>query len=448
MDTQFLSHNIHRQGLDYFQAQDAHLSKWQQLTYKYTPKLLMQLPIAKPGLYTLTGSSLIGKSTLLKLWVVELLKQNTPANNISFLAGELIHNDAALIELLQKLITNHTNNEHQYILIDDITYVRDWEKAIIFLSHTTLLDFSTIILTSADKTINKKIQPYLSTQQDKNKPNDFHLHPLTFHEMVSLKYPDTKIDDIDLFAEFNHYLLHGGYLIAFNEIAVHGKILDETLIKYATVLLKDMMSLGKQESFLREILTAIIKNYYRPTTWNMLSQELSIDHPKTIGDYIALLESLDAVFIQSALAEDTHKIAPKKARKLMFTDPFIFHAIRAWLSLPQKDAFAKKIQSICSDLELCSQLVKSCVTTHYRRYYPTYYIKAEGEIDIAYLLDGRFWPIVITWTSELRPKDLKQILKYPNSKILTNTLRSGIIDHIRTEPLPQALWRLTDKQLI
>jgi hypothetical protein len=35
---------------------------------------------------------------------------------------------------------------------------------------------------------------------------------------------------------------------------------------------------------------------------------------------------MDAVFIQPALVEDKLTAAPKKARKLMFTDPFIFHS--------------------------------------------------------------------------------------------------------------------------
>jgi len=31
--------------------------------------------------------------------------------------------------------------------------------------------------------------------------------------------------------------------------------------------------------------------------------------------------------------------------------------------------------------------------SHYARFYPTYYIKAEGEVDIAYISKGRFWPL-------------------------------------------------------
>lgn len=39
-------------------------------------------------------------------------------------------------------------------------------------------------------------------------------------------------------------------------------------------------------------------------------------------------------------------------------------------------------------------------------------------------------------------KDLKQIFKYSNAKILTKLKQSGMINNIKTEPLPLALWHL------
>lgn len=51
--------------------------------------------------------------------------------------------------------------------------------------------------------------------------------------------------------------------------------------------------------------------------------------------------------------------------------------------------------------------------------YPTYYIKAENEVDIAYIDKKHFWPIEIKWAEQLHSKELKQIKKYRNSRILT-----------------------------
>ena len=168
---------------------------------------------------------------------------------------------------------------------------------------------------------------------------------------------------------------------------------------------------------------------------------MSIEHHKTVADYVSLLESMDAVFVQPALLEDKLTAAAKKARKVIFTDPFIFHAVRYWLE-PTIDPFKSQICPAVIEPALSSKLVEACVATHFRRYYPTYYIKAQGEIDIAYVDKKRFWPIEVKWTNQLRTKDLKQIQKYTNGIILTKQSTYGTIFNTKTEPLPLALLRL------
>jgi predicted AAA+ superfamily ATPase len=166
-----------------------------------------------------------------------------------------------------------------------------------------------------------------------------------------------------------------------------------------------------------------------------------LDHPKTVADYIAILESMDAAYVQSALREDKLSAAPKKARKVMFTDPFIYHALRAWIH-PCKDPFNEQATKTLKDTEMSGKLVEACVVTHFRRRFPTYYIKGKGEVDIAYIDKEKFWPIEIKWTGQIRPKDLKQVVKYPNSRIWSRMPHFGNIQDIPSEPLPIGLFRL------
>ena len=92
-----------------------------------------------------------------------------------------------------------------------------------------------------------------------------------------------------------------------------------------------MVKNGKQEAYLREALSAIVRRYTSQVTWNAWAQELSIDHPRTVADYVALLERMDALCVVAALMEDKLAPAPKKARKVVFSAPFILDAVRAWL---------------------------------------------------------------------------------------------------------------------
>lgn len=124
----------------------------------------------------------------------------------------------------------------------------------------------------------------------------------------------------------------------------------------------------------------------------ILALSLCEQHHKTVADYVELL--------QSCLLEDKLLAAPKKAKKLMFTDPFIYHALNVWINQ----------RVIGNAPEIISKLVEATVVTHFRRKYPTYYISAEGQVDLAYVDQNQFWPIEIKWTQQLRPKDLKQII--------------------------------------
>jgi len=124
---------------------------------------------------------------------------------------------------------------------------------------------------------------------------------------------------------------------------------------------------------------------------------------------------------------------------------FIFHAVRSWLK-PVADPFAEQIRAALEDSEWAGRLAEASVATHFRRHFPTYYLKAEGEVDVAVVHEGRFWPIEVKWTGQLRPKDLKPIRKYRNGVVWGQTRTRGSIEGVPVEPLPLALARLTGEE--
>lgn len=448
MDIRFAMHNSHRNGLDQFIEQDPQLRRLKAQRYQHRSALLDELPSNTPGIYTVGGGRQIGKTTLLKQWMLELMQMGVSPASIAFLSGELIDDHHSLMFLLQNELTSMPKNQTQFLLIDEITYIKDWDKAIKYAADSGLLDNVVLLLTGSDLTLMEEARMRFPGRRGRASVVNFHLYTLSFREVVQLKHDNITEPSIELlFTEFDNYLIHGGYLTAINNLAMDGRILDSTLMTYSDWIRGDMIKRGKQDHYLREILLAIIKRYGSQITWNALGHDLSIDHPKTIADYISLLESMDAVFVQSALLEDKLTAAPKKARKVMFTDPFVYHAIQAWL-IPSNDPYQQQILPLLQNSVSCSTLVESCAVTHYRRYYPTYYIKAEGEVDIAYIKNQTFWPVEIKWTEQIRDKNLKQTLKYSNSLILTKAISTGSIQHIPTQPLPLALWNMTQPTMV
>jgi len=456
MDIRFSPHNTHLENAGAFDALDPHLRRLRQQSLVYRSDLLDQIPKDQAGIFTLGGGRQVGKTTLVKQWMAELIREGVPPERIVYLTGELIDDHHSLVRLSTETLYEMGLPGLSYLIIDEVTYIRDWDKGIKYLADAGTIEDTVLLITGSDMVIIKEARMRFPGRRGTADVVDFQLHPLEFSETVRLKEYFTsdelaRMADIEdeledyllerLFGAFNEYLLHGGFLSAINDMATNNRIMPATLATYSDWIRGDVLKKGKQEHYLREILNAVIKRYGSQITWNSLAGDLSVDHPKTVADYVALLSSMDAVFVQAALLEDKLAAAPKKARKVMFSDPFVFHAVRSWL-IPAQDPFKEQMTPLMEDPIWVAKLVEACAVNHYRRYFPTYYIKAAGEVDIAYVKQGRFWPVEVKWTRQMRSKDLKQLAKYSHGRILTKSRRFDTIQGIPADPLPLALFRL------
>ena len=461
MDIRLDVHNAHLTAPAAFPLHDPHLRRLRDQPLVHRSGLLDRLPRDQPGIYTIGGGRQIGKTTLLKQWMVELLDSGVDPGRIRFLTGELIDDHPTLSRLLGELLAQIPAGPLNYVLLDEVTYIRDWDRAVKYVADAGLLERTVLVLTGSDLLVIQEARMRLPGRRGESDVVDFHLHPLSFGEALRLKraLPAEVLDALErdgevpsapaeqvLHAEFGAYMCHGGFLTAMNDMARYGRVLPATLSIYSDWIRGDMLKRGKQEPYLREVITAIIRRYGTQLTWNALARELSIDHPATVADYVALLASMDAVLVQPALLEHKLTAAPKKARKISFKDPFIYHALNAWLHAVG-DPYAEQIMPLCQEPDRLAPLVEACAAAHYSRRYPTYYIKGQGEVDIAYVAGGRFWPVEVKWTQQLRPKAMKQIARYDNGRILAASPSPGEISGVRSEYLPLALLRLESGDL-
>ena len=456
MDTRFAPHNSHLEDPQAFGDTDPHLRRLSRCKLVHRSRILEELPSSTPGIYTVGGGRQVGKTTLLKQWMLELLRNGVEPTRITYLTGELIDDHHSLVRLVTETLEEMPGRGMRYLLLDEVTYIRQWDRGVKFLADAGLLEDAAVVLTGSDLVLIQEARMRFPGRRGAASRVDFHLYPLSFREAVLLKgelgkedaarlmaldrEPDPGSMEI-LFAEFEQYLVHGGYLTAMNDMAEHGKVVDSTLSTYSDWIRGDVLKRGKNESYLREILSAIVSRYCTQVTWNNLAKDLSIDHPKTVADYVHLLQSMDAVLVLAALQEHKLAPAPKKGRKVMFTDPFIYHAVRAWLH-GGHDKYERLVLPCVRDPGRAGQLVESCVASHFSRLFPSYYIKAQGEVDLAYVEGGTFWPVEVKWSGQVRPKDLKQVAKYQNGRILDRSKRPREILGLPTEPVPLALFRL------
>jgi predicted AAA+ superfamily ATPase len=143
---------------------------------------------------------------------------------------------------------------------------------------------------------------------------------------------------------------------------------------------------------------------------------------------------MDVLTILPALREDKLRPAQKKAKKVCFGDPFIFHSLREGAA--QKEGFYRAALSILrSDGDLKNSLVEGTVASLFHRRRETYYIKAEGEVDLVLLNGKKLFPIEIKNSPTLRENDLKQILKYKQGLVGYAGNEIGWFKHLRVIPL-------------
>jgi hypothetical protein len=417
-----------------------------QQPYIFYSPIIEEFPMEIPGIYNLGGGRQVGKTTLLKQWMLFLINKGIAPEAIAFLSCELIVDEQSLYRIVTDQLSDMPNAGIRYLILDEITYVLNWDKAIKYLADINAFENVFVIISGSDLTMMQEARKRFPGRRGKAKKVDFHFYPLSFKQTVQLKHQNI-IDNLSeknikkIVHEFDNYLIHGGFLTAINEFTETNSISNRTLATYSDWIRGDVIKHGKKEHFLREITGAIVKHYNSQISWRSLVSALSIDHTQTAIDYVALLESMDAVFVQLAIIEDKLVGAPKKHRKIMFCDPFIFHAIREWLN-PSENPFEDLIKPVVSDPHLSAALVESIVATHFRQHYPTYYIKTESEVDVAYVKDKKFWPIEVKWRNQMRPNELKQILKYKDGKIWAKVMTPSHIENTPILPLPLALLEL------
>ncbi len=409
--------------------------------FSYVSPLINAMEFLEPGILMITGGRQVGKTTFLKQFLAKVLSDGrVRPDHVSFMTGELIRDDT---ELRREIVSElEGKSGWQVIVVDEICYVKDWDKAIKFLADAGSLESTTLILSGSDSAILREAMKRFAGRRGRSAQVDFIFHPLGFAETVTMKVPelsglvaacreaDYSLDLPDyqdrlpqLETLFTEYLLHGGYLTAIADWLRGGRIEAATFRTYAEWLRGDILKHNKQEKYLLEVLRGMMKTYASQVSWISLAKELSIEHHKTVSDYVAILEDMHAVIVQEALAEHTLSAAPKKAKKLYFEDPFIYHAVETMMGKMNEES--------------TPALVETVAVAHFsRKYGKTYYIKgAKGEVDIAYLQGETFFPVEIKWTTQIRPEELKQVMLYKNSMILGRQRAPARIAHVQYVPL-------------
>lgn len=422
----FPNHNQFRKNLDNFKRLDPHLIALSQLKYQYHFGWWHEFPVEIPGVYILTGGRQIGKSTSCKLLIRHCLEKHYFSSDaIYYVPCDEIYDAKQLGEVLRAVLAE-MGQPHFLLIVDEITYVKNWDRVIKGLADEGYFQHGLCLLTGSDTLILKEAAMRFPGRRGKAGKTDFHLYPLTFQEFVKLQVAQEAVAPAELQRLFKNYLQCGGYLRAINDIAEYGKISDATFLTYEQWIRGDFLKQNKHEETLLILLRALLQVGISQISYSALTQKMGTVSKETCIDYCRLLERMDILFHLQAFDQNKKQGFPKKALKFHFLDPFIYRTCLNWLNR----------EGYLNMTPLESTLVESCVASHCYRMDKTFYFKGQGEIDIIWLRHKKIQAIEIKWSEQLRPADLKMLQQFKNnSLILTKNSLSGIIDHIKTLPV-------------
>lgn len=423
----FSNHNLHWADTAAFASRDPHLSRLQDAPLKAPYRFLEVFPMQTPGIYTLSGGRQLGKTTCLKQLMSIALREGVEPEHVFYLACDVILDRGEFYAVLKYFLESH-EFKRGYLFIDEVTFVRDWDLTIKALADEGLLRNVVCCLSGSDKIILEDAISRLPGRRGTAPVQDFELKPLLFQEVISLlsTLPEQRLPLEELFMR---YLKTGGYIVAVNEMVRDGEISLATYHTYQQWVVGDIIRLNRSQQNLLQILFAIINTYGSQVSFQTLSGHTDGLSKDTVNEYCGILERLGVISIQYALDQNTLRAAPRKHRKVHLLDPFIAHAMQKLV--------CERYQPVADIDE--SLLVESICYHHYLRNYPSYYIKADGEVDIAYIVGKHFFPVEIKWRNKLRAKDLKQIKKYEHGLILSRQEGESIIDGVPATSLVRHL---------
>ncbi len=294
----------------------------------YTPRELLPKALSyldAKQIIALIGARRVGKSTIAKLMIKELLK-STKAKNIFFInleKSEFIpfKNDASYLNKIYDAylkLANPNKDERIYFFIDEIQIFENWEifvkskyensniKFIITGSNSSLLtsNYATVLTGRV-----LKLQVYsFSFTEFLNYKQIAHATPL---EQVSHKIEIARAKD--------EYLKWGGY---YNVISIDNDMIKKETLKNIAedIILKDIVPRYniKNSAAIKDLFYYVVSNATTTLNYSKLAKKINID-AKSIKEYVGYFEDNFLVStIQNYHTKLTEQI--KSAKKLYMTD--------------------------------------------------------------------------------------------------------------------------------
>jgi predicted AAA+ superfamily ATPase len=344
-------------------------------------------------IFVMKGPRQIGKTTLVKLLMKEILQSGKPPGSLLYLAIDIAdlkseHDLFSALVTYNQFIGDKIPGT-RFIFLDEVTAVADWQTAIKKAFDSGILRNTFLLATGSSAIELKRGSERLPGRRGQfPQENDLEMLPLLFRHYLENLVPQVKLPeawnpshmsleelyekarqlsyyDPEIKKAFDGYLMTGGLPLSTNEyLRNEGNVISpEPYYTYLQAILGDAMKIRKSERYFREIITAVISKRFEPLDAHLITQMTAVGSHNTIADY---LEVLDGFYILRSIPQPktlgSALPAFKKRKKIYFRDPFFYHVLNAWVN-SILDPFQLSHQRIQEPV-FKSKLVENTVGAH------------------------------------------------------------------------------------
>ncbi|MCD6105346.1 MAG: ATP-binding protein [Thermosipho sp. (in: Bacteria)] len=402
---------------------DMHIRKFEKSKFKYIPYFMNELENYKNGIYIIKGPRQIGKTTVLKLLIKNLIEKNINPSNILYATLDLVKDENELTQLLLDYFSmkgKSDNKEKVYLLLDEVSSVTNWQKSINYLYNTGILENTFVVLTGSSSYDLKKTSERLPGRRESGK--DVVYLPITFREYIVQKYNiDFRYKLEDLFEmdegelkavnlrnsrfkdDFKTYVSTGGFPKVINDFLENNIIPEETLNVYKDYLYGDIERFNRSRLILNQLLFKTPDLIGQRFSWNSLFNDIEgVNSKNTVEDYFNLL-SMNFLFGIIFFYDFSKKtIKPKKQKKIYPVDLIITfvieHITNSKIELPIKIE-----QIVFTHLLRYSKNLSEGLILYNGPYF--WYSQKGSEIDFLIDLKNETIPIEVKFQNNISPSD-------------------------------------------
>jgi len=461
----------------------------------WTPRMFYVLNsgIQESIVRTLRGPRQVGKTTIVKLLIKDLLEKGVEGRRILYWSWDYPDSPRELTNLLESYLKTTRQfypNEELYVFVDEISHIKDWQYSIQKLFDVGALDNVSVLLTGSHSMDIKKSSERLPGRRGSvDAVYDRIFVPMKFAEYVELRDSNigkvmrnlgilsmetrsslffrlsqgdipVEINELNLYFDeisrlFDEYLITGGIIRSICSYLKDGLIPDNIYNDYVRAVRGDITRWDRSEHYIMQLIKKITESLANPTSWNSLKKATDIGSENTVFDYVNLLKSnfvLCPIFKLDRPRQGPHY---DNGKKLIFLDPFIFHALRSWVY--QVAPFAGSLEYINDPIQK-SKLVESIVGDHFIRflynlnpsdlYEPElnvfYWGDKKTEVDYVLKLGKEYLPIEVKYQNSIGGSDYKGLYSFYTAEskykgLMFSMNKLSIHNEITTLPIPLAL---------